>query len=102
MDGKPWAEVTVYLNNAGPDAFRHDIFGDRICVVRRIAKGGATTYKIKSSKGITKYTKRSDLQNILDHFGIDVSNPLSILTQEMAKRFIARAGSEAIYNVGRA
>lgn len=74
------ALVTVHLKNQGPEAYRHDVYGDEIIVARAIHRtGAASTYKIKSSlgpKGKEKKTissKRDELDRVLDHMNIQVS-----------------------------
>lgn len=97
LDGAPWGEITVYLRNSGEEAYREDVYGDHIRVIRRLAKTGAGSYKIQNSEGVTISNKRADLQEILDHYFIDVMNPLCILTQEMAKKFLANSSEEEKY-----
>lgn len=48
------SSVKITLRNRGPDAYRHDVYGDTIMVERVINKDGAGSYKIRS-KG-TYYT----------------------------------------------
>ena len=97
LEGATWGEITVFLRNTTDDGYRTSTFGDHIRIVRRLAKTGASTYKIQNAEGVTVSTKRQDLQDILDHFAIDVMNPLCILTQEMAKKFLANSSDEEKY-----
>ena len=42
---------------------------------------------------------RDQLNAILDHFSITIDNPLSVLSQEVAKRFLASAKPADLYKV---
>ncbi|KAF4116833.1 hypothetical protein G5714_001386 [Onychostoma macrolepis] len=66
-----------------------------------VALGGKahTTNRGSSLKGFVKegerslsVTKKEELISILDHFNIQVDNPVSILTQEMSKHFLHSKG----------
>ncbi|KXS18696.1 hypothetical protein M427DRAFT_95944, partial [Gonapodya prolifera JEL478] len=89
--GANYGEIRLSLWNYGPDGFRHRDFGDRIIIERRIGSTGATTYKIKNANGDIVSTKRELLSQIMDHFGIDVSNPLTVLQQDVAKTFLTKS-----------
>ncbi|XP_072545405.1 structural maintenance of chromosomes protein 6 isoform X2 [Salminus brasiliensis] len=86
--GESSAEVTVKLRNRGSDSYKGDIFGDCISVEQRITSDGCRTCKIKNRAGHIISTKKEELTAILDHFNIQVDNPVSILNQEMSKQFL--------------
>ncbi|KAF4084195.1 hypothetical protein AMELA_G00125660 [Ameiurus melas] len=86
--GESSAEVTVKLRNRGSDAYKGDTYGDCISVEQRITGDGCRTCKIKNKSGIIVSTKKEELTAILDHFNIQVDNPVSILNQEMSKQFL--------------
>uniref|UniRef100_A0A4W4GGL2 Structural maintenance of chromosomes protein 6 n=1 Tax=Electrophorus electricus TaxID=8005 RepID=A0A4W4GGL2_ELEEL len=86
--GESSAEVTVKLKNRGSDAYKGDIYRDSICIEQRITSDGCRTCKIKSKTGQIISTKKEELTAILDHFNIQVDNPVSILNQEMSKQFL--------------
>lgn len=48
--GKNSATIEITLINKGDTAFKHDIYGDVITVVRTI--GNTSSYKIKNWRGI--------------------------------------------------
>lgn len=75
------AEVTVILRNKGEKAYKHEVFGDKIIVVRTITSRGASSYKIKSASGKVISTTKGELDTICDYLDIRVDNPISILTQ---------------------
>ncbi|XP_060790472.1 structural maintenance of chromosomes protein 6 isoform X2 [Neoarius graeffei] len=86
--GESSAEVTVKLRNRGSDAYKGDVYGDCISVEQKITSDGCRTCKIKNKSGSIVSTKKEELTAILDHFNIQVDNPVSILNQEMSKQFL--------------
>ncbi|KAK3563704.1 hypothetical protein QTP86_034421 [Hemibagrus guttatus] len=86
--GESSAEVTVKLRNRGSDAYKGDGYGDCISIEQRITSDGCRTCKIKNKSGTIVSTKKEELTAILDHFNIQVDNPVSILNQEMSKQFL--------------
>ncbi|XP_062864147.1 structural maintenance of chromosomes protein 6 [Trichomycterus rosablanca] len=86
--GESSAEVTVKLRNRGSDAYKGNIYGDCISVEQRITSDGCRTCKIKNKSGRVVSTKKEELTAILDHFNIQVDNPVTILNQEMSKQFL--------------
>lgn len=72
--------MTVHIKNKGPEAYRHDDYGDEIVVQRSLHRtGNASSYKIQSTKlgrrdkdRKTVSTKRDELDKILDHMNIQV------------------------------
>lgn len=82
------AEVTVGLKNQGDEAYRPDVYGERVFITRRFSKDGSSNYKIKSSDGKTVSTKREELTAICDHMNIQVDNPMNVLTQGNASFLI--------------
>jgi hypothetical protein len=85
------AKVSVTLWNGGDnsDGYRTDIYGKEITVVRCISlRGGYNGYKILDSEGREQSREKKELDDILDHLNIQVNNPVSILSQEDAKRFL--------------
>uniref|UniRef100_A0A8B9RNM3 Structural maintenance of chromosomes protein 6 n=1 Tax=Astyanax mexicanus TaxID=7994 RepID=A0A8B9RNM3_ASTMX len=86
--GESSAEVTVKLRNRGSDSYKGEVYGDCISVEQRITSDGCRTCKIKNKAGHIISTKKEELTAILDHFNIQVDNPVSILNQEMSKQFL--------------
>nr|XP_034965920.1 structural maintenance of chromosomes protein 6 [Zootoca vivipara]XP_034965921.1 structural maintenance of chromosomes protein 6 [Zootoca vivipara]XP_034965922.1 structural maintenance of chromosomes protein 6 [Zootoca vivipara]XP_034965923.1 structural maintenance of chromosomes protein 6 [Zootoca vivipara]XP_034965924.1 structural maintenance of chromosomes protein 6 [Zootoca vivipara]XP_034965925.1 structural maintenance of chromosomes protein 6 [Zootoca vivipara] len=87
-DGQSSADVSITLRNRGEDAFKPQQYGDSITINQRINLEGHRNYKLKSSTGAIISSKKEELTAILDHFNIQVDNPVSILTQEMSKQFL--------------
>jgi len=63
-------------------------------LVRRRGPGPCT--------GVVVERTREQLNAILDHFSITIDNPLSVLSQEVAKRFLASAKPADLYKARRA
>ncbi|XP_075717183.1 structural maintenance of chromosomes protein 6 [Rhinoderma darwinii] len=87
-DGQTSADVSIKLRNRGHDAFKPDVYGESILVQQRLTTDGGRSYKLKSSSGSLVSSKKEELLSILDHFNIQVDNPVSVLTQEMSKHFL--------------
>lgn len=71
-----------------------DRYGKEITIERRIRKPNGGGYRILGEDGKNRSSRREDLDAILDHFGINASNPLSIITQDIARQF---HGSESCF-----
>jgi chromosome segregation ATPase len=85
------AKVRVTLLNQGPEGFQSEIYGDYITVERHISlKGGSgyNGYKILDARDKEISRSRKDLDALLDHLNIQVENPVAVLDQEEAKKFL--------------
>ncbi|KAG9273575.1 structural maintenance of chromosomes protein 6-like [Astyanax mexicanus] len=91
-EGESSAEISITLRNRGQDAYKADVFGESITIDLRISSEGLRTYKLKSNTGYLVSSKKEELVSILDHFSIQVDNPVSVLTQEMSKHFLHSKG----------
>ncbi|XP_023384272.1 structural maintenance of chromosomes protein 6 [Pteropus vampyrus] len=87
-DGQTSADISITLRNRGDDAYRANVYGDSIVVQQHISMDGSRSYKLKSATGTVVSTRKEELIAILDHFNIQVDNPVSVLTQEMSKQFL--------------
>ncbi|NXJ29006.1 SMC6 protein, partial [Dicrurus megarhynchus] len=86
--GETSADISITLRNQGRDAFKPELYGTSITVNQRINQDGSRIYKLKSRSGSIISSKKDELIGILDHFNIQVDNPVSVLTQEMSKQFL--------------
>ncbi|NXB48324.1 SMC6 protein, partial [Leucopsar rothschildi] len=86
--GETSADISITLRNQGRDAFKPELYGTSITVNQRINQDGSRTCKLKSKSGTVISSKKEELIGILDHFNIQVDNPVSVLTQEMSKQFL--------------
>jgi structural maintenance of chromosomes protein 6 len=92
------ASVTCYLKNQGPNAYRHDLYGDTIVVERHFNNAKTSSFKIKNVNGRTVVsTSKSDLDEILDHYCLQIENPLNILSQDKSREFMAGSTSSQKY-----
>ena len=64
-------------------------------VAPRPTQTGAATLKIKSAAGKELGSRRTELQSILDHFNIDVDNPINIMTQDGSRKFLHSGTNKA-------
>ncbi|XP_068955434.1 structural maintenance of chromosomes protein 6 [Petaurus breviceps papuanus] len=87
-DGHSSADISITLRNRGEDAFKPSVYGDAIIVHQHISVEGSRSCKLKGQTGNLVSSKKEELTAILDHFNIQVDNPVSILTQEMSKQFL--------------
>ncbi|XP_076163825.1 structural maintenance of chromosomes 6 isoform X2 [Ptiloglossa arizonensis] len=95
--GKHSAMIEVTLLNKGPMAYKPDVYGDSIIVLRNI--GSSSTYKIKNCKGEVISTKRNELDNILRAMNIQIDNPISILNQDISRTFLVSSSQEEKYEL---
>ncbi|XP_038596243.1 structural maintenance of chromosomes protein 6 [Tachyglossus aculeatus] len=86
--GESSADVSIKLRNRGDDAYKPQVFGDSITVHQHISVDGNRSCKLRSKTGSLVSSKKEELIAILDHFNIQVDNPISVLTQEMSKHFL--------------
>ncbi|KAI8819994.1 uncharacterized protein EV422DRAFT_94634 [Fimicolochytrium jonesii] len=89
--------ITVTIRNEGNDAYKPSEYGDRIIVERKISREGSGGYKIRAKNGRVISTKREELLNIMDSMGIHADNPMTILTQDAARGFLANSTSKEKY-----
>ncbi|XP_009988372.1 PREDICTED: structural maintenance of chromosomes protein 6 [Tauraco erythrolophus] len=87
-DGETSADISITLRNQGRDAFKPEAYGSSIIVNQHISLDGNRSYRLKSKSGTVISSKKEELIGILDHFNIQVDNPVSVLTQEMSKHFL--------------
>lgn len=94
-DGKSIARVLVEIGNEGIDAYEPNVYGKTIVVERKLTREGPNSYSIKSENGTTVSTKKKVLDEILQKFFIMVNNPLSFLSQDKAREFIASSTDQS-------
>uniref|UniRef100_A0A6T6BUD9 RecF/RecN/SMC N-terminal domain-containing protein n=1 Tax=Compsopogon caeruleus TaxID=31354 RepID=A0A6T6BUD9_9RHOD len=97
MHGESYAMIQIRIRNRPPAAgfvdnrYRPEVFGDAVVIEKRISRDGANSLKFLDSKnrkiqGIER--PKDELVRLLDHFNIQVDNPVSILTQQRSKQFL--------------
>ncbi|KAK9693598.1 Structural maintenance of chromosomes protein 6, partial [Basidiobolus ranarum] len=96
-EGSSVGQVVVKLRNQGSEAYKPEVYEDCIIIERRISRDGNNGYKIKSSEGKTISTKREELSAICDHMGIQIDNPMNVLSQDTARQFLNSTSPEEKY-----
>ncbi|XBH76162.1 hypothetical protein VPH35_102852 [Triticum aestivum] len=81
------AAIAVDINNQGEDAFKPDIYGNLIKLERRITKSSSSTI-LKDQHGRKVAHRKDDLNEIVEHFNIDVENPCVIMSQDKSREFL--------------
>jgi chromosome segregation ATPase len=79
--------------------YKPDLYPGIIIIERRLNKDGPSPYKIKNSSGRVVSNKKEELVAILDHMNLLVNNPLTMLTQDMARKFLSDSTSEDKYKL---
>lgn len=65
------------------------MYGDSITIERSISlRGGYNGYKLLDEHGAEKSRNKKDLDAMLDQLNIQVENPVAVLDQEEAKKFL--------------
>ncbi|KAJ1814224.1 Structural maintenance of chromosomes protein 6, partial [Coemansia sp. RSA 2599] len=97
--GKSTAIVRIRLRNRGSEAYCPETYGQTIVIERQLSSSGsASSYKI--TNGDTRAVvsrKKEDVVNITDHMGIQVDNPINMLSQDAAREFLATTNPGSMY-----
>ncbi|XP_045511314.1 structural maintenance of chromosomes protein 6 [Colias croceus] len=83
------ATIEIKIRNSSPRAYKHDVYGDYITIVRNINASGGSSYKVKSATGEIISTKFEEVNAIILTHDIQVNNPISVLNQDDARSFHA-------------
>jgi chromosome segregation ATPase len=86
----PGAKLRVTLLNGGADGYMPDVYGEYITVERLISlrPGGFNGYKLLDANMKERSRSKKDLDAMLDQLNIQVENPVAVLDQEEAKKFL--------------
>ncbi|RDD37134.1 Structural maintenance of chromosomes protein 6 [Trichoplax sp. H2] len=95
--GSSYARIIITLANDGSDSYYPEKFGSKIIIQRDLWQDGHANYKIKSSKGFIVAEEKKELMAILDHFDIQVDNPVCFLTQDASKEFLSSHHPSKMY-----
>lgn len=87
-EGKENASIIVRIRNKGDGAYLPDAYGDTILVERNFSRSGTSGFKLKNERGHLVSHKRADLDEICDHFALQIDNPMNVLSQDSARQFI--------------
>ncbi|KAF1970440.1 dna repair protein-like protein rad18 [Bimuria novae-zelandiae CBS 107.79] len=94
--GKTWSTLSVKIKNQGPGAYKPEQYGDSIIVERHITEH-TSGFKIKDRNGRVVSTRKFELEDIIDYFGLQMENPLNVLTQDMARQFLNDSNAKDKY-----
>uniref|UniRef100_A0ACD5XQQ0 Uncharacterized protein n=1 Tax=Avena sativa TaxID=4498 RepID=A0ACD5XQQ0_AVESA len=85
--GCSYAAVVVDINNQGEDAFKPELYGNLIILERRITDS-TSSMVLKDQYGRKVAHCKDDLNEIIEHFNIDVENPCVIMSQDKSREFL--------------
>ncbi|XP_054728409.1 structural maintenance of chromosomes protein 6 [Anastrepha obliqua] len=86
-NGQNSGRVEITISNEGPEAFRPEVYGDQITIVRSITQT-ASNYKIKNASGRIISEKFDELKRIMEIHNIQVDNPAFVMNQDSAREFL--------------
>jgi len=98
--GQTYALVSVTLRNNGPEAFDPHRYGGAITVERKISMSSASFQlfgHINGQKHKVGTQGKGDLDAILEHFSLDVSNPCTVMSQDASRSFLHSGRDEDKY-----
>lgn len=99
-ENSPYSTITIVLDNSQEySRYKHDEYEDQIIIERRISRDGSGHYKTKSQSGNIISTKKSEIISICDYFRFMVDNPVAILTQDDAKKYLITSIPEDLYRL---
>jgi chromosome segregation ATPase len=88
------ALAQVVLWNKGSDAYRPDVYGGLIAVEKRIDARQGSRFVLKAEDGRLVGSSRGELDRMLDHLNILVSNPIVVMTQDSTRTFLGGSVSD--------
>ncbi|XP_028763048.1 structural maintenance of chromosomes protein 6B, partial [Neltuma alba] len=81
------ALIHVEIKNEGEDAFKPQIYGDVITLERRISES-TSSIVLKDCRGKKVVSRKAELQEMVEHFNIDVENPCVVMSQDKSREFL--------------
>lgn len=87
-EGESHSSVRVRIKNQGALAFKPHEYGKSISVERHFSTNGTSGFKLRDENDRIVTTKKSELEDILDAFSMQIDNPMNVLTQDMARQFL--------------
>jgi chromosome segregation ATPase len=88
-EGRDSCMLSVKIKNQGTSGFKQDLYGKSIIVERHFSRAGSSSFKLKDANGKLVSTRKSDLEDIIDAFALQIENPMNVLTQDMARQFLS-------------
>ena len=70
------------MYNQGEDAYRHEVYGDSITIVRSVGASGGGGDNLKDHRKLVVQDKKvkEEVDRIMSHFSIQVDNPIAVST----------------------
>jgi structural maintenance of chromosomes protein 6 len=87
-EGRDFSILSVKIKNEGSTAYKPDQYGNSIIVERHFNRSGTSGFKLKDRNGKIVSTKKTELEDIIDAFAMQIDNPMNVLTQDMARQFL--------------
>ncbi|XP_973544.4 structural maintenance of chromosomes protein 6 [Tribolium castaneum] len=87
--GKVSGSVEIELYNGGPMAYRPNVYGDKITIIRNLTASGGSSYRIKAADGAVIASQLREIHNITTSLNIQVDNPVCILNQDTSRNFLS-------------
>jgi hypothetical protein len=85
--GETSAELTITLANEGPEAYKPELYGKEIHIIRKIGVK-KSVYKVLGVNHKVISTHKETIAEIIQALSISPENPLCVLHQEVAKTFL--------------
>ncbi|KAG1354451.1 structural maintenance of chromosomes protein 6B-like [Cocos nucifera] len=85
--GCSYAAIHVEIKNQGEDAFKHETYGDLIVLERKITESTSSII-LKDCQGKKVAYRKGELNELVEHFNIDVENPCVIMSQDKSREFL--------------
>ncbi|XP_038976573.1 structural maintenance of chromosomes protein 6B isoform X4 [Phoenix dactylifera] len=85
--GCSYAAIHVEIKNQGEDAFKHEIYDDLIILERKITESTSSII-LKDCQGKKVAYRKGELDELVEHFNIDVENPCVIMSQDKSREFL--------------
>merc|ERR1712226_172514 len=101
------AVISCRLHNDCPNPYDQDNYGREIQIIVTISKKtdtktnkttAETKYQIKSASGKIIAKSKQAIQQIAVHFNIMIDNPITILDQDFAKKFLKELNPLKLYS----
>jgi structural maintenance of chromosomes protein 6 len=96
-EGKENASITVRIRNKGDGAHLPAEYGDTIMVERHFSRSGTSGFKLKNQNNKLVSSRKADLDEICDHFALQIDNPMNVLSQDSARQFIGSSSPAEKY-----
>lgn len=96
-EGSEKCTLKVRIKNQGRSAYKADVFGPSIVIERFFSRSGASGYHIRTHQGKSVSKSKTDVDDILDYYALQLDNPMNVLTQDMARAFLNSASPKDKY-----